>query len=233
MREQDLKTVDINGDERIRAHRSILARKKMLRDVFHENFKLMKSLSSKHLNNDGTSLELGSGATSIKSVLPNVITSDVVHSEFNDRRIDAMDMDISDNDLSVIYAQNVFHHIPAPEKSLSEPDRIQKQGGGIILIEPFCGALAAFIYSKFITEEIFDKKQVGWSSDHKGPMLGENQALSYIVFKRDRDIFEKSSRSSRLWKRPCYRIIYALHSLRRAQFQATYSKRSGNCSFCS
>ena len=116
---------------------------------------------------------------------------DVVHSEFNDRRIDAMDMDISDNDLSVIYAQNVFHHIPAPEKSLSEPDRIQKQGGGIILIEPFCGALAAFIYSKFITEEIFDKKQVGWSSDHKGPMLGENQALSYIVFKRDRDIFEK------------------------------------------
>ena len=163
----------------------------MLRDVFDENFRLMKSLSSKHLNDDGTSLELGSGAVSIKSVLPNVITSDVVHSEFNDCRIDAMDMDISDNDLSVIYAQNVFHHIPAPEKFFSEADRVLKQGGGIILIEPFYGPLAAFIYSKFITEEIFDKKQVGWSSDHKGPMLGANQALSYIVFKRDRDIFEK------------------------------------------
>jgi SAM-dependent methyltransferase len=191
MREKSLSEVNMDSDRRIMAHKQILSTKPMLRDVFDENFRLMEQLAKRHLTSDGDALELGSGAVSLKKILPTVITSDVMPSEYNDRCIDAMDMDIRSNSLSAIFAQNVFHHIPNPEKFFHEADRVLRDGGGVIMIEPFYGPLASFIYRTFISDEIFDPKQQSWKSQLTGPMLGANQALSYIVFKRDKHIFEE------------------------------------------
>jgi hypothetical protein len=64
-------------------------------------------------------------------------------------------------------------------------------GGGCVLIEPYYGWLASKFYKKIFETECFIKTQKEWSNPEQGVMYGANQALSYIVFKRDRATFEK------------------------------------------
>jgi hypothetical protein len=47
------------------------------------------------------------------------------------------------------------------------------------------------VYKRLFASEDFDKEMLGWRTDATGPMHGANQALSYIVFKRDRSLFER------------------------------------------
>lgn len=190
MREKSLIHLDMDSDERIQAHISILAKKPMLRAIFSENYSVMKGSAELNFNLSGPMIELGSGAASIKEVIPDVITSDVVKSGFHDKVIDGQNMDLEDNSISTIFCQNVFHHFDDPEKFFCECLRVLKPNGGIVMIEPYHGLLAGFIYGKLIKDETFDKRQKLWKTDVKGPMYGANQALSYIVFFRDKWKFE-------------------------------------------
>lgn len=189
MRETSLKNIDIDGDARIAAHSRILKTKPMLQKVFAENFRVMLDGADRWFSATGERLELGSGAVSIKAISKDIITSDIVPSQYNDLVLDGQDMSFEDDSLAVIFAQNVFHHFNDPEKFLSEASRTLKNGGGIVLLEPYHGPLASFIYKFMITEEDFDKSQRGWKSDTTGPMLDANQALSFIVFDRDYETF--------------------------------------------
>jgi hypothetical protein len=64
-------------------------------------------------------------------------------------------------------------------------------GGGVVLIEPYYGPLASVVFRRLFTSEGFDKQMRGWQSAAAGPMVGANQALSYVVFKRDREQFDR------------------------------------------
>ena len=86
---------------------------------------------------------------------------------------------------------NCFHHIPSPEAFFEELTRVLEPGGGCVLIDPYHGLLASKFYKEFCTTECFDKKQKKWSDFKKTAMQGANQALTYIVFKRDRQIFDR------------------------------------------
>jgi SAM-dependent methyltransferase len=91
----------------------------------------------------------------------------------------------------VIYGINCFHHFPVPETFFQELLRVVKPGGGTILIEPYYGPLASLLYKKLFASESFDKQDPHWGSTGRGIMRGANQALSYIVFRRDRAVFER------------------------------------------
>ncbi len=63
-------------------------------------------------------------------------------------------------------------------------------GGGCILIEPHHGPVSSFIHTHLHTDEQFDSEMKGWSNPHAtGPLSGANQALAYLIFDRDRAIF--------------------------------------------
>ena len=190
MRESSLKNIDIDGDARIAAHSQILETKPMLQTVFAENFRCMLDGADRLFSATGDRLELGSGAVSIKAISEDIITSDIVSSKYNDLVLDGQNMSIEDDSLAVIFAQNVFHHFNDPERFLSEASRTLKKGGGIVLLEPYHGPLASFIYKFMISEEDFDKAQLSWKSNTTGPMLDANQALSFIVFDRDYKTFK-------------------------------------------
>ena len=64
-------------------------------------------------------------------------------------------------------------------------------GGGVVLIEPYYGPVASVVFKRLFASEEFDKAMPGWTSQASGPMQGANQALSYIVFVRDRPRFER------------------------------------------
>ena len=151
----------------------------------------MKELAKQHFHAKGLKIELGSGAVSMKNTMPDIITSDIVPSAYNELTLDAQKMDIDDNSVAIFFAQNVFHHFNDPQKFFDELMRTLKKGGGAILLEPYHGPLASLIYRNYIPGETFDKYQPEWFSKHEGPMVGANQALSYIVFSRDRAKFNE------------------------------------------
>ncbi len=190
LRDKSVDAVDIDGAGRIENHRAILARKKMLRDVFIDFHLLFDELDRNFLSGNGLRLELGAGVAPMRDTYPDVLATDVVPSEHLDRIINAEAMDVDDGSVRTVIGQNCFHHFPHPDKFFQELLRVLVPGGGAILLEPYYGPVASLLYTRLFHTEGFDKRYPSWETPVAGPMNGANQALSYIVFKRDRAIFE-------------------------------------------
>ena len=190
LRDPSIDSIDVDGEERLDAHGKILVRKKMLQQVFTEFHRLFRKLDDEFLTAEGTRIELGAGVAPIRDSYPDVLATDVVHGDHLDRVLDAQDIDLPDESVRVIYGQNCFHHIPHPDQFFFEANRALAPGGGIILLEPYYGVFASFLYKRLFNTEGFDKEYLSWETPVSGPMNGANQALSYIVFIRDRSEFE-------------------------------------------
>ncbi len=184
--------IDVDGVDRLEVHAAVLERRPMLAAVFRECHELMLGLDRRTFGDTpGLRVELGAGVAPIAGTFPEVLATDVVSSPGLDAVIDAQQMDLRDGSVRALYGQNCFHHFPDPARFLNEAVRVLAPGGGVVLIEPYYGPLASLVYKRLFTSEDFDKAMPGWRSDATGPMHGANQALSYIVFKRDRALFER------------------------------------------
>jgi SAM-dependent methyltransferase len=184
---------DVDGLDCSIAHRQGLQRKAILRLLFERFYRECRSMDLRYFDGvPGRRLEIGSGAGVIKSVLPDVITSDIKQLPFLDIVLRGEAMPFPANSLRAIYAINVFHHIPAPRLFLREMLRVLHPGGGFILIEPFYGPLACWVFRHLHASEGFDPGATAWeTAGMVGPMSNANQALSYLVFTRDRARFDE------------------------------------------
>lgn len=191
--------LDVDGVDRLRVHAEILAGKPMLADVFSECHELLMSLDRETFGGTpGLRVELGAGVAPIARTFPEVLATDVLPGPGIDRVLDAQRLELGDGSVRALYGQNCFHHFPDPSSFFSEAQRVVAPGGGVLLIEPYYGPLASVVFRELFTSEDFDKTMQGWSSDASGPMHGANQALSYIVFERDRERFEREFRQLEL-----------------------------------
>lgn len=185
--------VQIDSAQRFAAHEAVLQKKAMLRGVFREFHDLLMALDRRHFGDTaGLRIELGAGVAPIRASYPDVLATDVVENAALDRTLDAQSMDLPDGSVRTFYGQNCFHHLPDPARFFGEVIRVVNPGGGVILIEPYHGPAASFLFKRLFKTEGFDKAMPGWSAPIDGPMQGANQALSYIVFERDRDVFERT-----------------------------------------
>ncbi|WP_309109589.1 class I SAM-dependent methyltransferase [Pseudomonas brassicacearum] len=155
---------------------------------FHHAF---HRLANRYFEVDGLEVELGAGIAPMRNSYPKVLATDIVRTEQLDMALNAEAMDLGDRSVRAFYGQNCFHHFPHPDRFFTELERTIKIGGGAILIEPFHGPFAAFLYRRLFKSEGFDMHFPSWETPSTGPMNGANQALSYIVFVRDRQIFER------------------------------------------
>ena len=190
LRDPLLEGMDVDGVNRLELHRKMLDKKRMLREVFTEFHHLFRKLERQFLTGKGVEVELGAGVSPMRDSYPEVLATDIVDTPHLDRVINAEAMDLSDNSVRAIYGQNCFHHFPHPDQFLDELDRVLVPGGGAILLEPYYGPFATFMYKRLFRTEGFDKTYPSWETPTTGPMNGANQALSYIVFIRDRAQFE-------------------------------------------
>lgn len=190
LREPSLASMDVDGEERLHLHRDILHKKRMLREVFGEFHRLFRELADRYLAVPGLEIELGGGVAPMKDTYSGVLATDIVPGPHLDRVIDAEDMDLQDGVVRAFYAQNCFHHFPHPERFFAELERTLVPGGGVVLLEPYYGPLASFMFKRLFRTEGFDKNYPDWDAPVAGPMNGANQALSYIVFVRDRARFD-------------------------------------------
>lgn len=200
LRDSVLDGMDVDGEDRLELHRKILEKKPMLRQVFSEFHHLFRKLDRQFFSGNGIEVELGSGVAPIRNSYPEVLATDIVYASGLDRVINAEAMDFADESVRTIYGQNCFHHFPDPDRFLHEVDRVLAPGGGAILLEPYYGPLATFLYKRLFCTEGFNKAALSWETPVAGPMNGANQALSYIVFIRDRDQFEM--------KHPSLKIVH-------------------------
>ncbi len=183
--------MDVDGSERLELHGKVLERKRMLREVFVEFHHAFHRLADRYFKVEGLEVELGAGIAPMRNSYPEVLATDIVATEKLDRALNAEAMSLDDQSARAFYGQNCFHHFPHPDRFFTELQRTLRIGGGAILIEPFHGPFAAFLYKRLFKSEGFDMHFPSWETPSTGPMNGANQALSYIVFVRDRQAFER------------------------------------------
>lgn len=192
LRDPSLEGVNVDGEDRLLVHSRMLARKQMLREVFTEFHHTFRLLDEKFLSASGTRVELGAGVAPIRDSYPDVLATDVIPGPHLDQILDAENMNLADGSVRVVYGQNCFHHFPHPDRFFDELERVLAPGGGVILLEPYYGPLATFMFKRLFKTEGYDKEFPSWETPLAGPMNGANQALSYIILVRDRTVFERN-----------------------------------------
>lgn len=190
LQEPTLELCDIDGAERLSVHRAVLERKSMLREVFLEMHRTFLELDRRFFTGGEVRVEIGAGVYPVRETDGRVFATDVIFAPHLSCVADACALPFASGRVRAVYAQNCFHHFPRPRRFFEELRRVLAVGGGAILIEPYHGAAASWLYPRLFASESFDKLAPAWELTTSGPMNGANQALSYLVFHRDRAAFE-------------------------------------------
>jgi SAM-dependent methyltransferase len=139
---------------------------------------------------EGAVLELGSGAGFLKEVLPDVVTSDVLPYAGVEQVVDAARLPFADASLRAILMLNVLHHLPDTEAFFREAERCLVPGGRIFIVDQYLGWISTPVL-RYLHHEPCDPGASRWGFDSSGPLSGANGALAWIVFERDRALFEQ------------------------------------------
>jgi len=140
---------------------------------------------------DGVSIEVGATSPVSRDVFRGMECrgTDVVASEGVDIVTDAFSMAFRDGPVRNIVAIDTLHHLPDAERFLEAPERALCRGGCPVVVEPRNSCWARFTYKRFHPEP-FDEL-AGWTVSGSGPMTRANGVLPWIVFERDRALFER------------------------------------------
>ncbi|WP_023649000.1 methyltransferase domain-containing protein [Candidatus Pelagibacter ubique] len=191
--EKEVLNVDVNSNELLKIHLSILRKKKLLNSAFLTFYKDMAKICDKYFFIDGLEVELGSGVGFFKDIRKNILTSEFQRKGIKyDLELDATKLNLNNDSIKCIYGINVFHHIPYPTKFFDELIRVLKKNGGCILIEPHNGFFSRVLHKNLHKDEYFDTNKIEWdNSETFGPLANANQALAHNIFVRDIEIFKK------------------------------------------
>jgi len=192
LKEPRLIGVDPDSEEMLAIHSKVLYEKPMMREVFEEFYDECIRLDNFYLGHSTSKrVEIGAGVSFFKKKYPEIISTDIKKAENLDMVVDALDMPFENSSVRAIYGINCFHHFPNPDLFFKELERTLELGCGCILIDPYYGFIAKRFYKKIFETETFDSTQKEWVNESLGYMNGANQALSYIVFVRDKKKFEE------------------------------------------
>lgn len=175
---------NINTNKALKIHQNLIENKGYLNNLYIDFYNILGSVKTRK----GKKVELGSGAGFIKKIIPDIVTSDVIKGRGIDLVFSASKIPFRSASISAFYMLDTFHHIKDAEKALDEMSRVLIKGGKIIMIEPFNTLWGKFIYTYFHYED-FDAKG-SWKIKGTGRLSDANDALPWIIFVRDRAIFE-------------------------------------------
>ena len=180
---------ELDRSDRAQNIRSLIQDKVSLYRLYQEFYSRYVDCLKK-CPNDGVVLEIGSGAGFLKDVVPSVVTTDILPYETVDLAMDATSLPFADNSIKSIFMLNVLHHIPDTKAFFAELARCLKPKGRVIIIDQYRGWFSDFIF-KYMHHEPYDPDAKSWEFKTSGPLSGANGALCWIIFYRDRVLFEQ------------------------------------------
>lgn len=171
------------------SHQETVQHNRYLRFQYERIYEAMSLFADSIVSVSGQEVEVGSTGGFLKQVRPAVMTTDVRPAYGLDMVVDAQDLPLENQSVSVIFAKDCLHHIPDITRFFGEASRVLKPGGAIVCVEPYWGPLARAIYTH-VHPERFDTDAKSWSFESSHPMES-NQALLYLMLRRDRDVFNE------------------------------------------
>ena len=181
-----LRGLDLDSESLFIAQHKILRRKQFLKKIYLDFYSLIKNQLP---DEKRKVIELGSGAGFMNELVPQTVRTDVFFHPYIQIVLDGAAPPFPDESLDAVVALNVFHHIPKVRTLLSSAIKILRPGGRIVMVEPWVSTWSKKIY-KHLHQEPLDWMADQWEFLTSGPVSGANQALPWIVFQRDREIFE-------------------------------------------
>ncbi len=135
-------------------------------------------------------LELGSGGGFLGDYLPGLVTSEVFPTPEARLVLDGRRLPFPARTLRGIVLVDVLHHVPDVGAFLAEADRCLLPGGVVAMVEPWVTPWSRLVYGR-LHHEPFEPDAAEWTLPGGGPLSGANGALPWIVFQRDRALYEK------------------------------------------
>jgi len=179
--------LDIDEARSTLLRRRIIKEKAFLHKIYLEWYHwIVKSLPA----GDEPVLELGSGGGFLSEIVADVITSDVFSLPNVAVALDAHYLPFKSNSLRAIAMVNVLHHLSRSPCFFHEAMRCVRKDGRVLLIEPWVTPWSAWVFRN-LHHEPFDPNATDWEFTSTGPLSGANEALPWILFHRDRDLFEQ------------------------------------------
>jgi SAM-dependent methyltransferase len=182
--------VEMGSNDWFAAQRRLIREKPLIRRCYDLWYgRLLSDADSVPGTRKHSVIELGSGSSYIKDIRPTVITSDIAPG-VADMIIDGRELPFDDSSVGALLLTHVFHHIPDVHLFFKEASRVLVPGGVISMVECAHTPFARFFFGKIHPEPYIDGA-TAWQFPSQGRMLDSNQALSWIVFERDRMQFEQ------------------------------------------
>ena len=184
-----LQDIDPSSPEYLSIQRDLILSRPLVKKNYLDWYRYMTNGIASYGTSSATlQVELGSGGGFLKDIVPDVVTSDVQPVKGVDLVIDGRKLPFDDNSVKAIYMTHVLHHIPDVESFFTEARRTLAVGGVIAMIEVAATPFARFFFDRFHPEPFLPNVE-SWSFNQSDAMLDSNQALSWIVFKRDIERF--------------------------------------------
>ena len=187
LKETSLAGLKVGSREYFAAQKQLILGRAPLKWCYDQWYKLLLA-DARSVPAKGALLELGSGGSYLKDLEPAVITSDVVEGVAQ-KTVDARKLPFTDNSIQAIFLTHVLHHIPQVDSFFREAERALVPGGVITMIEVAHTPFARFFFRRFHPEPYRDEL-LEWSFEQNDSMMDSNQALSWMIFVRDRKKFE-------------------------------------------
>jgi len=180
--------LDMDSAEAVRAQRALIMGKPFLRRLYESYYKDFEKVDRRSPVS-GIRLEIGSGGGFLCDKISELIRLDVRYGAHVNLMASALELPFAGASVGAIFMLNVLHHLKDPERFFKEAVRVLKPGGRVVMIEPFVSPVSRVIYT-WLHHEPFDPDQEGWKLVGDGAMLTANDALPWIIFERDRHVFE-------------------------------------------
>ena len=178
--------LDLDDPETTVLRRRIIKEKQFLYSLYREWYARLIAAIPAREDCPGAVLELGSGGGFFREMLPECLCSDVFFCPGNDLVLDARRLPFRTASLRAIVMVDVFHHIPDVAAFLREAGRVLRPGGVIAMWEPWNTPWSRLIYQN-LHHEPFEPEREDWAFPAGGPLSTANDALSWMVFARDRE----------------------------------------------
>ena len=188
--------------------RHIWKSKKILRSLYHKWYRIIRS----NLR-PGSILEIGGGSGNLKEFFPHAISSDMVFTPWADAVLDADHLPFHGASFDNIILFDVLHHLNNPARFFCEAQKVLKQKGRIVLMEPYISWASFFIYRFLHSEGLvwninpFKKDCLGKNKNH----FHGNQAIPTLIFNKYKHHFaDKFPRLKIIRKEQMDSVIYPL-----------------------